>query len=119
MKRKELGNTGEKLARDFLKKKGYKIRDTNFRCREGEIDIVAEKKGCLVFVEVRTKASSGFGSPEESVTFAKKEKLIASALTYLNNHQNLPESWRIDFVAVELDPNGKTTRIELIENAIS
>jgi putative endonuclease len=119
MKRKELGATGEKLARDFLKKKGYKIRATNFRCREGEIDIVAEKKGCLVFVEVRTKASSGFGSPEESVTFAKKEKLIASALTYLNNHQNLPESWRIDFVAVELDPNGKTTRIELIENAIS
>ena len=119
MKRKELGNTGEKLASDFLKKKGYKIRDTNFRCREGEIDIVAEKKGCLVFVEVRTKASSGFGSPEESVTFAKKEKLIASALTYLNNHQNLPESWRIDFVAVELDPNGKTKRIELIENAIS
>ena len=119
MKRKELGNTGEKLARDFLKKKGYKIRDTNFRCREGEIDIVAEKKGCLVFVEVRTKASSGFGSPEESVTFAKKEKLIASALTYLSERQNLPESWRIDFVAVELDPNGKTTRIELIENAIN
>jgi len=119
MKRKELGNTGEKLARDFLKKKGYKIRDTNFRCREGEIDIVAEKKGCLVFVEVRTKASSGFGSPEESVTFAKKEKLIASALTYLSERQNLPESWRIDFVAVELDQKGKTTRIELIENAIS
>jgi len=119
MKRKELGNTGEKLARDFLKKKGYKIRDTNFRCREGEIDIVAEKKGCLVFVEVRTKTSSVFGSPEESVTFAKKEKLIASALTYLNNHQNLPESWRIDFVAVELDQKGKAKRIELIENAIS
>ena len=119
MKRKELGATGEKLARDFLKKKGYKIRDANFRCREGEIDIVAEKKGCLVFVEVRTKASSVFGSPEESVTFAKKEKLIASALTYLNNHQNLPESWRIDFVAVELDQKGKATRIELIENAIT
>ena len=119
MKRKELGAAGEKLARDFLKKKGYKIRDTNFRCREGEIDIVAEKKGCLVFVEVRTKTSSGFGSPEESVTFAKKEKLIASALTYLNNHQNLPESWRIDFVAVELDQKGKASRIEVIENAIS
>ncbi|MGB8707923.1 MAG: YraN family protein [Dehalococcoidia bacterium] len=119
MKRKELGASGEKLARDFLKKKGYKIRGTNFRCREGEIDIVAEKKGCLVFVEVRTKASSGFGSPEESVTFAKKEKLIASALTYLNNHQNLPESWRIDFIAVEFDQKGKAKRIELIENAIS
>ena len=119
MKRKELGNTGEKLARDFLKKKGYKIRDTNYRCREGEIDIVAQKKDCLVFVEVRTKSSIGFGSPEESVTFAKKERIISSALVYLSEHQDLPESWRIDFVAVELDQNGKARRIELIENAIS
>ena len=119
MKRKELGAVGEKLARDFLKKKGYRIRVTNFRCREGEIDIIAEKKDYLVFVEVRTKTSASFGSPEESVTFAKKEKLIASAFTYLSERKNLPESWRIDFVAVELDQNGKTTRIELIENAIS
>jgi putative endonuclease len=119
MKRKELGDAGEKLAKNFLKKKGYKIRETNFRCREGEIDIIAQKKDYLVFVEVRTKTSSSFGSPEESVTFAKKERLIASALTYLNSHQDLSESWRIDFVAVELDQKGKTTRIELIENAIS
>jgi putative endonuclease len=119
MKRKELGDVGEKLARDFLKKKGYKVRETNFRCREGEIDIIAQKKDCLIFVEVRTKTSSGFGSPEESVTYAKKEKLIASALNYLNSHKNLPQSWRIDFVAVELDRNGKATRIEIIENAIS
>jgi putative endonuclease len=119
MKRKELGATGERLARDFLKKKGYKIREVNYRCREGEIDIVARKKDCLVFVEVRTKASAGFGSPEESVTFAKKEKLIASALAYLSKHDDLPESWRIDFVAVELDHNGKAKRIEVIENAIN
>jgi len=119
MKRKELGDTGEKLARDFLKKKGYKIRETNFRCREGEIDIIAQKKDCLVFIEVRTKTSTDFGSPEESLTFAKKERLITSALTYLNSHKDLPESWRIDLVAVELDHKGKTTRIELIENAVS
>jgi putative endonuclease len=119
MKRQELGAAGEKLARNFLKKKGYKIRDTNYRCREGEIDIVAQKKDCLVFVEVRTKASASFGSPEESVTSAKKEKLIASALTYLSEHDDLPESWRLDFIAVELDQNGKATRIELIENAIT
>ena len=119
MKRRELGSIGEKLAKDFLKKKGYRIRETNFRCREGEIDIIARKKDYLVFVEVRTKASSSFGSPEESVTSVKKEKLIASALTYLSSHQDLPESWRIDFVAVELDQKGKTKRIELIENAIS
>jgi putative endonuclease len=118
MKRKELGNLGEKLARDFLKKKGYKILDSNYRCREGEIDVITRKKDCLVFIEVRTKSSAGFGSPEESVTFAKREKLIASALTYLTEHNDLPESWRIDFVAVELDQDGRATRIELIENAI-
>lgn len=119
MKRKELGAIGEKLAKNFLKKKGYRIRETNFRCREGEIDIIAEQKDYLVFVEVRTRTTSGFGRPEESVTFAKKEKLIASALAYLDSHQNLPENWRIDFVAIELDQKGKATRIELIENVVS
>ena len=119
MNRKEVGVLGEKLAKNFLKKKGYRVRETNFRCRHGEIDIIAEKKDCLIFIEVRTKTSTDFGSPEESITFAKKEKLIASALAYQNVHQNLPLSWRIDFVAVELDQKGKATRIELIENAVS
>ncbi len=107
------------MARDFLKKKGYKIIDTNFRCREGEIDIISREKDCLVFVEVRTKSGDSFGTPEESITFSKREKLIASALTYMSEGHGLPESWRIDFVAVELDPNGKVKRIELIENAIT
>lgn len=119
MKRREVGILGEKLARDFLKKKGYRIRETNFRCRHGEIDVVAEKKDSLIFVEVRTKTGADFGSPEESMTFAKKERLIASALAYRNIHHNLPLSWRIDFVAVELDQKGKATRIEIIENAVS
>jgi len=119
MKRKELGDIGEEMARKFLKKKGYRIRETNFRCREGEIDIIAEKKGYLVFIEVRTKTGSSFGSPEESVTFAKKEKLIASALAYMSSHKDLPDNWRIDFVGIELDGKGKATRIELIQNAVS
>ena len=119
MKRKELGDIGEELARKFLKKKGYRIRETNFRCREGEIDIIAEQKDYLVFIEVRTKTSSSFGSPEESVTFAKKEKLIASALAYMSSHKDLPDNWRIDFVGIELDQKGKSTRIELIQNAVS
>jgi len=119
MKRKEVGDVGEKLARNFLKRKGYHVRETNFRCREGEIDIIAEREGYLVFVEVRTKTSSEFGVPEESVTFAKKQKLIASAFNYLTSHKDLPSLWRIDFVGIELNQKGKATRIELIENAIS
>jgi putative endonuclease len=119
MKRGELGRIGEKIAVGFLKKKGYRIRETNFRCRAGEIDIVAEKKGHLVFVEVRTKMSLEFGKPEESVTVAKKEKLVNTALTYLASHESVPDSWRIDFIAVEIDQRGKVKRLELIENAVS
>ena len=118
MDRQQVGKLGEKAARKFLKKQGYRIRETGFRCHHGEIDIIAQKKDSLVFVEVRTKISLDFGTPEESITQAKKEKLIASALTYTTTHQNLPSLWRIDVVAIELDDKGKTQRIELIENAI-
>ena len=119
MNREEVGKLGEELARKFLKKRGYRIRETNFRCRGGEIDIVARQKDYLVFVEVRTKSSLDFGTPEDSITQSKKGKLIASALTYISTHQNLPSLWRIDVVAIEIDQKGKTKRIELIENAIS
>jgi len=118
MDRQEVGKLGEKAAQKFLRKRGYRIRETGFRCRHGEIDIIARQKDCLVFVEVRTKSNLEFGTPEESVTQTKKERLIASALTYTTTHQDLPSLWRIDFVAVELDDKGKTKRIELIENAV-
>ena len=118
MDRQEVGKLGEEAARKFLKKRGYRIRETGFRCRHGEIDIIAQRKDCLVFVEVRTKSNLDFGTPEESITQAKKEKLIASALAYTNAHRKLPPLWRIDVVAIELDDRGKTTRIELIENAV-
>jgi len=118
MNRQEVGKLGEKAARKFLKKRGYRIRETGFRCRRGEIDIIAQQKDYLVFVEVRTRSSLDFGTPEESITAAKKKKLIALALTYTNTHQNLPSLWRIDVVAIELDDKGKPKRIELIENAI-
>jgi putative endonuclease len=116
--RKALGALGEKRAAEFLKKKGHRVLETNFRCREGEIDIITRDKDYLVFVEVRTRSSAEFGTPEESVTRAKKEKLVAVALAYLQTHRNLPESWRFDVVAVEVGPQGQTTRIEVIENAI-
>ncbi len=118
MKRRNTGILGEKLAKDFLKKRGYRILETNFRCPEGEIDIVAKHKDFLVFVEVRTKTSREFGSPEESITPAKKERMRASAFYYRQTHHNLVLSWRIDVVAVELSRKGELWRIELIENAV-
>ena len=134
MKRRETGNLGEKLARDFLKKRKYRILETNYRCRRGEIDIIARHKDSLVFIEVRTKISLEFGSPEESITSTKMAHLRAAARYYLKAHSansfgsaqdksgqaphGLPEEWRIDVVAVELTEDGKPSRIELIENAV-
>ena len=118
MKRRDTGILGEKLAKDFLKKKGYRIRETNYRCSAGEIDIVARHKDYLVFIEVRTKTSLEFGSPEESITPAKMEKLRVVASHYRQTHSDLPPLWRIDVVAVELTQEGKLTRVELITNAV-
>ena len=118
MKRRDTGILGEKLARNFLKKRGYHIIETNYRCPEGEVDIIAKHKDFLVFIEVRTKTSLEFGSPEESITPAKKERLRTVAYQYRQTHDDLPQSWRIDVVAVELNQKGKRSRIELIENAV-
>ena len=119
MRRRDTGILGEKLAQDFLKKRGYHIWETNYRCPEGEIDIIARDRDCLAFIEVRTKKSAEFGTPEESITLAKRQRLVAAASRYRQNHNNLPSSWRIDVVAVELDQKGKPSRIELTENAVS
>lgn len=118
MNRKVLGAQGEKWARDYLNKKGYRIRETNYRCRDGEIDIIAEHKDCLVFVEVRTRTGSAFGSPEESVTRAKKDKLTSLALAYLQTQKNVPPYMRFDVVAIEVGTDGKPVRVEIVENAI-
>ena len=119
MKRRDTGMLGEKLARDFLEKQGYHIIETNYRCPEGEIDIVARHKDYLVFVEVRTKKSLEFGIPEESITPAKMQRLRTVAYHYQQDRSNLPPLWRIDVVAIELDHKGKPLRTELIENAVS
>jgi putative endonuclease len=119
MKKQETGKRGEQIACQALEKKGYRILEKNYRCRHGEIDLVARQRDYIVFIEVRSKTGDTFGTPEESLTAAKKNKLIATALDYLNSHPNLPENWRIDFVAVELDPaNGTPKRVEIMENAL-
>jgi len=118
LRRRDTGIRGEKIARDFLKKRGYRIIETNYRCRRGEIDIIARHREYLTFIEVRTKSSNEYGSPEESITRAKKERLKMTAMYYRQNHDGLPPLWRIDIIAVELDEKGRATRIELIDNAI-
>ncbi|MDD5338717.1 MAG: YraN family protein [Dehalococcoidales bacterium] len=118
MKRQATGALGEKLAADFLKQKGYEILAANYRCPDGEIDIITKHRNTLVFVEVRTRSSRKFGTPEESITDTKKEKLRALAERYYQEHADLPDNWRIDVVAVEMGRGGKIKRLEIIENAV-
>lgn len=117
--RRERGALGEKIALDFLVERGFTILERNFRCREGEIDIIARQGDCLVFVEVRARSSPNMGTPEESITPAKGQRLVALAQTYLQSHENLPAQWRIDVIAIDMDRQGKPSRVELVENAIS
>ena len=116
--RKATGKQGEIIAQNYLKKRGYRILETNYRSRYGEIDIIAKHKNTLVFIEVRTKRSRTFGMPEESITETKARHLRAGAYHYIQNHEKLPELWRIDFVAVEMDDKDKATRVDIIESAI-
>jgi putative endonuclease len=118
MNRRETGAAGEKLACDFLCNNGYTILETNYRCRSGEIDIVAKHREVLVFVEVRTKKSFKYGTPEESITLTKRQHLRDVAVHYEQHHVNLPTEWRIDVVAIQMHGNGKVCRVEIIENAI-
>jgi putative endonuclease len=115
--KKRLGKMGEELAARYLRERGYTIRERNWICPEGEMDIIAEEGNELVFVEVRTRRGRDFGTPEESITRRKRAKLIKVAEVYLQEHE-WHGDWRIDFVAVELTRSGKLLRVELIENAI-
>ena len=113
--RMELGSKGEELAVVFLKKRGYTILEKNFRCKFGEIDIIARERKTLVFVEVKTRSSLGFGSPQTSVTRKKQDQLTKVALFYLQKKQLFNCEARFDVVAVEL--NSMKKQIELIRNA--
>lgn len=109
------GKRGEELAAKYLQKKGYRILEKNFRGRYGEIDIVALEKDTLVFIEVKTRTSSQFGAPLESITPWKLRSVIKTAQFYKLTHSKLPEAMRIDAVAVLLNSDGDA-KIEHIEN---
>lgn len=112
----DVGQRGEDEAVEFLKKQGYKILERNFKKPQGDIDIVALDGGTLVFIEVKTRRSHKYGLPIESITPWKIRELIQSAHLYKFLHPNLPESLRIDVVAIDYIVNPTKAKIELIKN---
>ena len=100
--RRAQGDAAEERACRHLDRSGLTIVERNFRTRGGEIDIVARKGDVLVFVEVRSREDAGFGTPEESVTPAKRRRIVAAARQYLSKVP--PSSWRearFDVIAIE------------------
>lgn len=116
--RQRLGDLGERLAAHHLESKGYRIRERNFRTRAGEIDIVAEREGVLAFVEVRTRRGTAMGTAAESVTAAKRRRLVALAEAYGQLQENLPNEWRIDVIALDLSSDGHLLSLNHIEGAV-
>lgn len=112
MNTKKLGGLGEKIAKDFLVNKGFKILETNYATKLGEIDIIAkDKNGVLVFIEVKTRITEKFGLPREAVTVAKQRKIRLVAQEYLQKTDGFNKPARFDVIEI-LDGE-----INAIENA--
>ena len=117
-RRQQTGKLGELAACHHLETAGYTILGTNVRCGRNEIDIVAEHKGTLVFAEVRTRRSHNLGTPEESITAQKQQRMLTAAHSYLKETDGWHRSWRIDLVAVELDHLDRIARLSVIRDAV-
>ena len=94
------GAQGEQIASDYLERLGHRIQERNYRCRHGEIDIVAWDGAVLVFVEVRTRSGNDLGVPLESVGRRKQDKITSVAVAYVQEHQVQDTELRFDVVAV-------------------
>ncbi len=114
-KRKRLGEAGEEIALTFLKKKGYKILYQNYRCCFGEIDIIAQHKKILTFIEVKTRSTKLYGAPHEAVSLKKQRKICQVALEFIQRHRLEETNARFDVVAIQFSPEGP--RVDFIENA--
>lgn len=110
---KKLGAYGEELAARFLQKAGFIVLERNWRCSEGEIDIIAKEGDILVFIEVKTRRSERFGTPAEAVHTRKQQKLRLLARHYLHVKKITASAYRFDVVAVD----GKTGEVSLLKNA--
>lgn len=109
------GISGEKLARDFLIRQNYSIIATNYRCKAGEIDIIAEKDHKLAFIEVKTRSSDKNGTPCESYTYGKMKRLSRAIQYYIRTEKPSIQKYACHLLSI-LYSDGKPV-IKLYENA--
>jgi len=104
------GAAYEEAAARLLLAGGYRILDRNWSCPMGELDIVAEKDGTVVFVEVRARSNPDYGGPAESITPAKRVKIVKTAMAYLKARRPEADTFRFDFIGIV--PGGEPEHIE-------
>ena len=112
MDKKVLGNFGEDMAARYLQRKGYRIVDRNFSCRLGEVDIVAQKSGYVVFVEVKLRKNADFAYAREFVTASKQRRVISAAMLWMNR-KCCELQPRFDVIEVYAPYGEKTFRPEI------
>jgi putative endonuclease len=117
MTKQSLGTKGETLAAQYLEQNGYKIVTMNWRCRQGEIDIVAQQGETYVFCEVKTRHNTTVQDALASITASKQKKLLKAVYHYLQEHQLDEVLWRIDAMGIVFPQNGKPI-IEHVEDAL-
>jgi putative endonuclease len=105
--RKHLGRKGERIARRYLRRRGYKILQTNYETKFGEIDIICRKKRVVIFVEVKTRFSTRFGEPEASVIYRKQRKIANVAEYYIQRNKLYNLNARFDIISIKLTSRWK------------
>jgi len=114
---KKIGAIGEQLAVHYLKNKGYRILDCNYRTRLGEIDIIAILNDTIVFVEVKTRSSGAFGTPSEAVNYKKQMTIRRVSQQYLLSNRLGEDDWNLRFDVIEVQLIEKKYKINHMENA--
>jgi putative endonuclease len=116
-RRRVLGDAGEDLVARWYADAGYRVLDRNWRCREGELDVVVARESVLVFCEVKTRRGTAFGSPAEAVTVTKQRRLRTLAIRWLDAHPEArARTLRFDVASV-LAERGRAPVVEVIESA--
>jgi putative endonuclease len=100
------GEAGESLACEFLRRLGYEIVARNFRCRSGEVDVVAKQGGTTVFVEVKDRASASHGEGHEAVTFGKRRRIIRAAKLFAASRGLFDSPLRFDVISIDRSGSG-------------
>jgi len=114
---KYIGAHGEDISENHLKSLGYKILDKNFRCKCGEIDLIAANKGYICFIEVKTRYGTNFGIPAESVIYSKQHKIYKTAQVYISMKNIMNSNFRFDVIEVILNVDNNDFLINHIEDA--